>query len=257
MLDPLNSSQLEGTTSLISRGSETGAGGGARCGLTAVIAAALVLGSPVSMAAQVDFAISCARADSIVKRLFDGYFATHTCAHDPRIHEPAVTPYFVLADFNGDRVPDLAVAAWPCLSTENRQRPEVPFRLFRHSATPGPFGEERRHVDEFLKAKPRYGDLRHARFLIILHGSADRDFEETAIQDRLVLGHVMGWGPIIMTLFYGRLKPAILGDAPRPFLPPKGSITGIMLGRFTSGEGEVIYWNGKTYSPYPWYVEDY
>ncbi len=244
-----NSSQLEGTAPSNGRGSETGTGGGARCGLTAVMAAALVLGSAVSMAAQVDSAISCVRVDSIVKRLFDGYFATQSCVHDPRIKGPALTPCFVSADFNGDRARDLAVAAWPCISPEKRKHPQTPFRLltFRGTSANTPAAREQ-YVD------PRSPELE--RLLIILHGSPDVDFEDTPIEDRLVLRGTRG-DANVMALFYGRLKPAASGDKRPPVPPPKGSIARIMLTTIYGIEAEVIYWNGESYSWYPWYRKDY
>ncbi len=208
------------------------------------------------MAAQVEFGISCARVDSIVKRLFDGYLATHTCALDPRLKGPALTPYFVSADFNGDRVPDLAVAAWPCISPENRRHPQVPFRLLSVLADARfATSEAQEDVDYFLKVKPSYHYPQPKRFLIILHGSAGRDFEDTPIQDRRVVSTAM-LGVTVMTPFYGTLKAPVESVSPLDRPPPKESITGILLVIY-GVEGEVIYWNGTTYRWYSWSREDY
>jgi len=184
-----------------------------------------------------------AQVDKLIDTLFRGYLKTRDCGQGPTREGYLLTPHYVTADFNSDGLPDLAVAVWQCVDSSRDVEGTLPFRLFNlGEVSPPKLPPERSELSLLLRCR---------ELLVILHGQTGRAFQDTPQQGRFALAAAIRGGDKELAVFRGRLKPAKLGDEPKPIPPPRGEVTAVVPN--WKGEGMAVYWNGANYSYYPWY----
>jgi hypothetical protein len=166
------------------------------------------------------------------------------------IDDRTISPTFLMGDFNGDGVADLAIAVRVNREIDPEDPSEMPFR-FEKAYGPGPS----------TVGEPDYGPsftigvLAHYRrnnfsMLAIIHGTRELGFTETMPQQRILVVDAWHLGKKRMSLFKGKLEPAAYGDEPETVAPPQllGDAI-LMIGPENSGT--AVYWDGARYRWYP------
>lgn len=152
-----------------------------------------------------------------------------------RLHlgaKPPIEPAFLVGDFNGDGIPDLAVVTQLTAATDPK-RTKPSFRLY----SPGlcissPMGNE---FEPEVLARPA---------IAILHGNKRRGWQKPGSrQKHVILGAVLLRQPLAMKSYQPDRH-----DEQAPPLRTRGAIL-LFLNR--SGTGNALYFNGECYDDYP------
>lgn len=176
-----------------------------------------------------------AQLQALLKMEFEGLFEPNG---------KTISPSYLLGDFNGDDVLDIAIPVRLIRSIEASDKTESPFWFGK------PLGPGMAQDDERYRFK--MGDLnryRNESILIVLHGVAGRGWNHSEPKQKYVI--VDGWdaGKINMASYRGKLKPVAAGDGA---IEPPPRLLGdaiLMLGQ--ENKGTALYCDGNKYRWYP------
>jgi hypothetical protein len=165
-----------------------------------------------------------------------------------KVDERNITPSYLVGDFNGDGVEDLAASVRldRQISTDDKSKP--PFS-FEKAYGPGPstLGEQSEENGFTMGDLARYHEL---PILAVIHGSTKDGWKNSQPEQRFVVVDAWHLGKKMMSLYHGRLKPASYGDEPRLIQPPQLLGDAILM-LDKANAGTAVYWDGATYRWYP------
>lgn len=175
------------------------------------------------------------------------------------IDDRKVTPAWLVADFNGGKVQDIAVLAQlrPNTLTKENAKSFPSFSLYQPITDGGKTNSKNKRQIKRYRTILTLSDLAVSKtdfvpLLIIIHGTPNRLWEASEPQQRFVLLDAMSIGAAKMKVYRGKLKPAPVGDSPKVF-PPRLSNDAILF-LFSSdkdSEGDILYWGKDGYYWYP------
>jgi hypothetical protein len=158
-----------------------------------------------------------------------------------------VSPSYMVGDFNGDGVEDIAISVRVNRVINPDDRSTPPF-FFEKAFGPGTstVGEEIEKDRFAIGALARYKDL---TILLVIHGSSRQQWNNS--EQKFVIVDAWHLGKKMMSLHQGReLKPSAYGDEPQIIPPPQLLGDAILM---LDGEsvGTAVYWDGARYRWYP------
>lgn len=165
-----------------------------------------------------------------------------------KLDEQNISPSYLVGDFNGDGVQDIAVSVRLNRQISPDDKSKSPFS-FEKAPGPGPdtLSEEGNGSGFAIGDLARYQDL---AILAIIHGSMRNDWNESQPEQRFVIVDAWHLGKKLMTLYRGKLKPTPYGDEPSVIQPPKLLGDAILMLDETN-VGTAVYWDGARYRWYP------
>lgn len=157
-----------------------------------------------------------------------------------------ITNDFVIGDFNGDGIMDITVSVHPRNGLDKADHTILPFQFYK----PNAFEECKFDMSDLARYQESFIRFPDEGMIVILHGSTLSGWEKIDKHNKHLL--VDGWSllPKTMKLFNGKLKSEQIGDAPLA-VPPKLIGDAVWLLNHDTDEGDIIYWNGQSYSWYP------
>jgi hypothetical protein len=164
-----------------------------------------------------------------------------------KVDERHISPSYLVGDFNGDGVKDIAVSVRlnRQLSTEDKSKPPFSFEkaFGPGSSTLGEEGEQGLATGDLA----RYQEL---AILAIIHGSPNDGWNNSQAKQKFVVVDAWRLGTKLMSLYRGKFKPTPYGDETRVTEPPQLLGDAILMLDQTNA-GTAVYWDGARYRWYP------
>jgi hypothetical protein len=172
-----------------------------------------------------------------------------------------ISPTYLVGDFNGDGIKDLAVLVRPRKTIDPNDKTKPTFWL-DEPITGGIYKTtSKRRLDKAEREwRERHqaftiGDLARYRQvllpeIVIIHGTEGRMWENSEPQQRFVVLGGMDHDADRMRLYRGKLKSMAIGDSPGGI--PHKLVGDALLFTYRNEGGAVIYWLNGDYYWYPW-----
>ena len=165
-----------------------------------------------------------------------------------KVDEEHISPRYLVGDFNGDGVQDIAVSVQlnRHISAEDESKPSF---SFEKAPGPGPstVGEQGSDSGFAIGDLARYQKL---TILAVIHGSKSKGWNESQPEQRFVIVDAWHLSKKLMSLYRGKLKPAPYGDEPSIVKPPELFGDAILMLDQTN-TGTAVYWDSSRHRWYP------
>ena len=205
---------------------------------------------PQHSSGQEKLSLTKDEAQAVIDKAFNNLFI---------IDDRKITPAWLVADFNGDKIQDIAVLAQlrPNTLTKENARSFPSFSLYQPITGGGKIISKNKRQIERYRTALTLSNLAVSKtgpglLLIIIHGLPNRLWEQSEPQQRFVLLDAMSIGAIEMKVYREKLKPAPVGDSPSA-TPPllRADAIQFLFSLDKNSEGDVLYWDKDGYYRYP------